>query len=75
MSKSRLALVTAFAGSLVLCGLPHLAGAQPQKQEPKGGDLVKEVRHQLVLLPYYSVFDNLAYRVEGSKVILLGQVV
>ena len=36
--------------------------------------LVKEVRHQLVLLPWYSVFDNLAYKVEGDKVILYGQV-
>ncbi|MGC2333981.1 MAG: BON domain-containing protein, partial [Candidatus Acidiferrales bacterium] len=35
----------------------------------------KEVRHQLVLLPYYSVFDNLEYEVEGSKVVLMGQVV
>jgi len=37
--------------------------------------LVKEVRHELVMLPYYSVFDNLAYRVDGSKVTLFGQVV
>ena len=36
---------------------------------------MKEVRHVLVMLPYYSVFDNLAYRVEGDKVILEGQVV
>jgi hyperosmotically inducible protein len=35
----------------------------------------KEVRHELVMLPYYSVFDNLAYRVDGSKVTLFGQVV
>jgi hyperosmotically inducible protein len=27
------------------------------------------------MLPYYSVFDNLAYRVEGDKVTLEGQVV
>jgi hyperosmotically inducible protein len=47
-----------------------------QQNEPRGGqNLVKEVRHQLVLLPYYSVFDNLSYRIEGSKVILNGQVV
>jgi hyperosmotically inducible protein len=26
------------------------------------------------MLPYYGVFDNLAFRVEGNKVILLGQV-
>src|SRR5260370_29532125 len=36
--------------------------------------LVKEVRHELVMLPYYGVFDNLAYRVDGSKVTLFGQV-
>ena len=36
--------------------------------------ITKEVRHELVMLPYYDVFDNLAYRVEGPKVTLLGQV-
>ncbi|HTP30582.1 MAG TPA: BON domain-containing protein [Candidatus Acidoferrales bacterium] len=36
--------------------------------------LVKEVHHELVMLPYYGVFDNLAYRVDGSTVTLLGQV-
>ena len=37
--------------------------------------LEKEVRHQLVLLPYYSVFDNLEFKVEGDRVLLMGQVV
>ena len=36
--------------------------------------LTKEVRHQLVMLPYYSVFDNLEYKVDGNKVTLLGEV-
>jgi hyperosmotically inducible protein len=36
--------------------------------------IVQEVHHQLVLLPYYTVFDNLAYKVEGSTVTLMGQV-
>ena len=36
--------------------------------------LEKEVRHELVMLPYYGVFDNLAFKVEGYKVTLLGQV-
>jgi hyperosmotically inducible periplasmic protein len=75
MSKCWLALVTSLVCSLAIAGLPHPSAAHPQKQEPKGGDLVREVRHQLILLPYYSVFDNLAYKVEGSKVILMGQVV
>lgn len=37
--------------------------------------IAKEVRHELVMLPYYSVFDNLAYRVDGTRVTLFGQVV
>jgi len=36
--------------------------------------LTKEVRHELVMLPFYSVFDNLQYKIEGGKVTLLGQV-
>jgi hyperosmotically inducible protein len=49
--------------------------AQSQRSEPKSVDkLYKEVRHQLVMLPWYSVFDNLAYKVEGDKVTLYGQV-
>jgi hyperosmotically inducible protein len=36
--------------------------------------ITKEVHHELVMLPYYSVFDNLAYKVEGNTVTLLGQV-
>jgi len=33
--------------------------------------LPDEVRHQLVMLPYYSVFDNLAYTVDPSGVVTL----
>lgn len=36
--------------------------------------ITREVRHELVMLPYYGVFDNLAYRVDGGTVTLLGQV-
>jgi hyperosmotically inducible protein len=38
--------------------------------------ITKEVRHQLVLLPFYSVFDNLEYQVSpDGTVTLIGQVV
>ena len=36
--------------------------------------IVREVRHELVMLPNYNVFDNLAFRVDGATVTLLGQV-
>jgi hyperosmotically inducible protein len=35
---------------------------------------VREIRHELVMLPYYGVFDNLAYKVDGYTVTLMGQV-
>jgi hyperosmotically inducible periplasmic protein len=38
------------------------------------GDVTERVRHELVMLPYYSIFDNLAYRVDGTNVTLYGQV-
>src|ERR1019366_588639 len=37
--------------------------------------LVRAVRHELIMLPYYGVFDNLSFRIEGRTVILDGQVV
>ncbi|HUJ21701.1 MAG TPA: BON domain-containing protein [Bryobacteraceae bacterium] len=36
--------------------------------------IAKEVRHQLLMLPYYGVFDDLAFHVEGGNVTLLGAV-
>ncbi|MDQ2839480.1 MAG: BON domain-containing protein [Acidobacteriota bacterium] len=36
--------------------------------------MVQEVRHQLVMLPYYTIFDDLGFRVQGSTVTLMGAV-
>jgi len=36
--------------------------------------LAREVRHELVMLPYYGVFDNLSFKVEGNTISLYGQV-
>jgi hyperosmotically inducible protein len=48
------------------------AGMLPQKSYDR---IVKEVRHELVMLPYYGVFDNLSYKVDpDGTVTLLGQV-
>ncbi|HEY6127813.1 MAG TPA: BON domain-containing protein [Candidatus Acidoferrum sp.] len=47
----------------------------PRNEKKIHENLLKEVRHQLLLLPYYSVFDNLLYKVDGDKVTLFGQVV
>jgi hyperosmotically inducible periplasmic protein len=36
--------------------------------------ITKEVRHELLMLPYFGVFDNIAYKVDGYNVSLMGQV-
>lgn len=36
--------------------------------------IAREVRHEIVTLPYYKVFDNITFSVNGSVVTLLGQV-
>jgi hyperosmotically inducible protein len=39
------------------------------------GTTMDKVRKELVTLPYFGVFDNLEYKVEGDTVTLYGQVV
>jgi len=36
------------------------------------GQIAKQVRHNLLMLPYYSIFDDLAFRLNGSVVTLEG---
>lgn len=63
------------AASLALLAISLRVTANPQTQtEPTTIDPAK-VHLRLVKLPGYSVFDILAARIEGSKVILTGQVV
>jgi hyperosmotically inducible periplasmic protein len=61
---------------------PQQAGQQtpqaqqpPQQLQPAEAHLAREVRHQLVLLPYYSIFDWFEFSVEGYTVTLSGEVV
>ena len=70
--------VLLLGGMAVFVGA-SVAGAQQQRsvtvRSAHSDELVKrEVRHELVMLPWYSVFDNLAYSVDGGRVTLLGQV-
>ncbi|HZS44890.1 MAG TPA: BON domain-containing protein [Blastocatellia bacterium] len=66
-SLTKIVLVMGLVSSLTVASL----AASGDSQKP----LTEQVRHQLVMLPYYGVFDNLAYKVDGSTVTLYGQVV
>ncbi len=65
----RFCIPTAVATLVVALGAP--AVAQDQAMTAR---LTKEVRHELVTLPYYNVFDDLAYKVDGSTITLYGAV-
>ncbi len=43
--------------------------------DPNETEIAQHVRHELVMLPYYGIFDDLAFRVDGGTVTLLGAVV
>jgi hyperosmotically inducible protein len=76
----RALLIIALLIATPAAGWPNSAEARPQEAKHQRSEakytekLYKEVRHQLVMLPWYSVFDNLAYKVEGDKVTLYGEV-
>ncbi len=57
---------------------PQTSGAQPgtptETLSPESFQkLANKVRHELVMLPYYDVYDNLYFRIDGRTVTLLGQ--
>jgi osmotically-inducible protein OsmY len=62
---------------LTLCSL-RVAAQNAQRGQPTAKSeerITREVRHELLMLPYFGVFDNIAYKVNGYDVTLLGQVV
>ena len=63
-----LALVT-FVPALVAAKASAAVGDMPTTSR-----MEREVRHELLMLPYYSVFDNLMFRVDGGAVTLMGNV-
>ena len=77
--KRTLLLVLALT---VLLSQAGLSSPKPQQDSRQSGALsqkgidriIREVRHELVMLPFYGVFDNLAYKVDpDGTVTLLGQ--
>src|SRR6266404_299432 len=57
-----------------LLSIPATASLQRPATAKAGDRIAREVRHELIMLPYYGVFDFLAYEVNGYTVTLLGQV-
>jgi hyperosmotically inducible periplasmic protein len=74
-----------FAATVSICCAQTDIGGSSGRQEAKHNDsfipgsaeetkIAREVRHQLVTLPYYGIFDDLGFRVSGGEVTLVGEV-
>ena len=70
--KSKLVVVVFILLSLATLGLTQDRDQPSAKSQDR---ITREVRHELLMLPYFGVFDYIAFKVEGSTVTLLGQVV
>lgn len=51
---------------------PAQKSSQPPPQFTKR--VMREVRHQILMLPYYSEFDSIGFKVEGYDITLVGKV-
>jgi osmotically-inducible protein OsmY len=65
------------ASFMILIAVPAFAlpyQARQEVSERAVERIQKEVRHEILMLPFFGVFDNISYKVEGYNVTLMGQV-
>ena len=67
--------ITGLICAIALAVAPVVAKPVTGGYRPSSIPLEKKIRKELVTLPYYGVFDNLAFRVDGGTVTLYGKVV
>ena len=68
---TKITMLAVMAG--VLFAAPAKMWSDVSATDASQARLERAVRHELVMLPFYGVFDNLSYKVEGNTVTLLGQ--
>lgn len=59
---------------LLLASFALLPQKNPTYSPKAQARIIKEVRHQILMLPDFGVFDNIAFQLNGYDVMLLGQV-
>jgi hyperosmotically inducible protein len=73
LKAGRALVILAIAAFLIT--IQGAGAATTNNQLTDEQQLSKNVRHALVVIPYYGVFDNLQYTLNGNTVVLSGQVV
>src|SRR5580692_10827778 len=67
--KTAKRIVTTIAAGVGLMGATLFAASNPAPRT-----LEEQVRHEILMVPYIGVFDNLSYQVDNGVVTLSGQV-
>ena len=70
--KRKLLVVVAMLSSLAMLSFAQNRDQPSAKSQDR---ITREVRHELLMLPYFGVFDNIVFKVDGYTVTLMGQVV
>lgn len=73
--QGKLATQAVIAIAMAFSALAAQAAAAQEPVSPKAVERLQQaVRKELVMLPFYGVFDNFTYQVDGYNVTLTGQV-
>ncbi len=73
-NKLRAATLAVIVAAILTAPVAHTQNPPSRSSAQYQSRLTTEVRHQLVMIPWLSLFDNLQYRVDGNNVTLSGQV-
>jgi BON domain-containing protein len=65
--------ITSVALAAALLSAPVISMADVNR-DPSADKLAKNVRHELNMLPFFSVFDYVSFHMDGTKVVLTGEV-
>src|SRR5436190_13120303 len=60
--------------AFVVAGFAQSAVVRTDNSQRSSDRISREVRHEVLMLPYYSVFDAIQYQVNGDTVTLSGAV-
>jgi hyperosmotically inducible protein len=64
-----------YFGLILLLAAISVSAQNNQQYSPKAQQrIIKEIRHRILMLPQMTTFDNIAFKLDGYDVLLVGQV-
>ncbi len=73
-------LIQLLSVAILISAMAQSGSSQQNPRQTLGGGvadqerIANEVRHEILMLPRYTLFDNIGFKVEGNKVTLVGEV-